>query len=491
MSNNVAGIETRPTAIAISQAEDKLRAVCLQKQGYGFEVLWTKSSEVSQTDWHRFATECGLLTKPTGQAETDGNKIVAAGFDSAGVVFYRIDVPSVKEEEIAAMVRLQAEARLPLPAEQMELAWRSGQAKNGQVAVTMAAARREQLQGFVENVREFKPTKILLDCEGIVKAWRQLFSGDDKPAVVVSIGVRSTRICLAESGKLINAVSLDMGIEDFSAAKKSARQAETAERFAQDTRSVLELFGYAEPTGVPVFVLSDGSGMIETIVSCLGSAGLNVKTALPKPPYLAAAGTETKFGVEETYEYGVPIGLALMALDSDAAELDIFERLYSPVEEGTKKDWLHSLSVTSVIAAVMLALVVIVFYAVDVATLNAIEKRLRGSEARTGGDLLVQRQKLIRTIALQRPDLLELLNQVNSSNGKGIMLDSLYFKKGQPVSISGNAQNTEQLYEFEKTLLSKNGIKEVKIRSQAKEAKGGKLKFTITFHYKNFTKKGT
>ena len=499
MSNNVSGVGTRLSAIAIAQDESQLKAVELGKQGGAFEVLWTKSSEMGRTDRRLFAAECGLSVKPTGQTKTDGDKIVVVGFDSTGVAFYRIDVPAAKEEEIAAMVRLQAEARLPLPAEQMELAWRADRGQDGQMAVTIAAARREYLQGFVEDVRGFGPAKILLDCEGIVKAWRAFFSGGERRAVVVSIGSRNTQVCLAEQGRLINAVSLDMGMKDFSAVQEDSigGQAETTERFAQDMRSVLELFGYAEPAQLPVFVLSDGNGAIESIVSCLESAGLNVAAALPE---IKKLGAQMELGAEDVYEYRVPIGLALMALEARAEELNIFEHLYNPAGEAKKKRWLYSPKAACAIAAIMLSALVIVSYAVDVVNL----KYLRASASGVNMNRLMERQKLIKTVARGRPDLLQLLNEVNTKDSGGILLDSVHFKKGRPVSISGQAPGNDQLYKFQAALMSKKGITEVEIQNatlikagggsspqRQGGARGGRLKFNMTFHYKSFTRKGT
>lgn len=499
MSNN----KTRESGvIAVVQEESRLKAVELCKQGRAFELLWTKSGEASQMNLQTFVAPMLSCESKNGglsaglRAKTDKgrDKIAVVGFDSAGVVFYRISVPAVREEEVAAMVRLQAESRLPLPAEQMEVVWRTGRVQDGQMSVTVAAARREQLQGFVENVRGFEPAKILLHGEGIVEAWRMFFSGNDEQAVVVSMGERNTQVCLAECGRLINAVSLDVGMKDFSTAGGLAEQTETAERFAQDIESVLEWFGCAEgpqppknaagnpePRVTPVFVLSGGDRVIESIVSCLVSAGLNVRTALPEIQKLRAG---TEFSAEEVYEYRVPIGLASMALEARAEELNIFERLYNPAEKELKKRWFYSPKVTGAIAVVMLALLVTVLYVVDVAG----EKRWKGSEAEKNCNLLVQRHKLIRTVALQRPDLLGLLNEINSGESNGVMLDSFYFKKGQPVSISGQAEKAEQLYKFEKNLQDRKFIKDVKM-TYNKEPKGDKLKFTLTFNYKRFTEK--
>ena len=331
MNNDKINMETRLSVIAIAQEESGFKAVGLRKKGGAFEILWTKSSERTDTNWRLFAAECGLSFEPTANADVGGDGIVVVGFNSAAVAFYRIGVPAVGEEETAAIVKLQAETMLPLPAEQMELAWRLGQMRDGQVSVTIAAARREHLQEFVENVRDFEPARILLDCEGIIKAWRAFFSAEEKDAVVVSMTTRSTQVCLAEDGRLSNAVVLDMGTEDL------AEQTETTERFVQDMRSVLDLFGYAEPAKLPVFVLSDGSAAYVGIVSSLRSAGLNARAALPDIKKLRA---QTKLQVEEAYEYRVPIGLALMALEGRTNELNIFERLYQPAKKEEKRHWL-------------------------------------------------------------------------------------------------------------------------------------------------------
>jgi hypothetical protein len=478
MNNDRINMETRLSAIAIAQEESGFKAVELRKKGGAFEVLWTKSSERTDMDWRLFAAECGLSIEPTAHADVGGDGIVVVGFNSAAVAFYRIGVPAVGEEETAAIVKLQAETKLPLPAEQMELTWRLGQMRDGQVDVTIAAARREHLQEFVENVRDFEPARILLDCEGIIKAWRAFFSTEEKDAVVVSMATRSTQVCLAEDGRLSNAVVLDMGTEDL------AEQTETTERFVQDMRSVFDLFGYAEPAKLPVFVLSDGGAAYVGIVSSLGSAGLNARVALPDIKKLTA---QTELQVQEAYEYRVPIGLALMALEGPTNELNIFERLYNPAKKGQKRHWLYSPKVACAIASVMLVLLIVISYAVDVASPGAIEKRLGASLSDTNMNLLMQRQKLIKTVALQRPDLLDLLSQVSESGDRGIKLESLYFKKGQRITINGQAPGNEQLYRFEKNLQNRNSIKDVKM-SSTRDAKTKKLKFTITFHYKNFTK---
>lgn len=478
---------TRMSVVVLAKEGNKLKAVELVKQGETFEVLWTKRSEDSSADWETFAVECGLSIGPLGRAQDVGDKMSVVGFDSAGVGFYRIGVPSAREEEISAMVRLQAEALLPLSAKQMELAWRTGRVQDGQIAVTIAAARREPLQRFVSNVEAFKPAKILLSCEGVVKVWRTFFGGNNKTSVVVNLSSRSTQICLAEEGRLSNAVALDMGMEDLITPEGLTEQTQASERFAQDMKSVLGLFGYAEPAELPIFVLSDGSSAIEAIVSSIRSAGLNTAAALPD-----AKGLKTKTGldVDDIYEYRVPLGLGLCAFDGDLNELNIFKRIYKPPRVEEKKHWLYSPKAAGVIAAAMLVLLILVSYVVDVTSPKSLEKRLLRTDSSADIGLLEERQKLMKIVAQQRPDLLELLNQVSAGGEEGIMLDSLHFKKGQTVNITGQAQSSDQLYKFQENLLSHKDIKEVRIQNASKDNKEGKIKFTITFHYKNFTRKG-
>jgi hypothetical protein len=493
MSKNVTDRGTRLSAIAIAQEGSELKAVKLERKGEAFEVLWTKSGRVKDGDWRSFVAECGLPTESTGRRKSRGDKLTVVGFGSTGVGFYRVGLPAARKDEIPAMVRLQAETLLPLPAARMEMAWRAGQVRNGEMPVTIAAARREPLVGFLENVRSFEPANILLDCEGIVKVWTALFSGNARPAVVVSLAGRSTQVCLAEDGRLSSAVVLDMGTEDFGQSRRNPlvsadedllEQTVTTERFVQDMSSVLKSFGCADLAGLPIFVLSDGNSTIDSIVYCLRSAGLNVTATLPDTRKLAG---QTELGVEDVYHYRVPIGLALMALDDDTAGLNIFERVYKPAAAEEKRSILYSPKVTIAIAGVMLAVLVIVSYALDVKS----EKHLGSLQAQAGFGEAMQRQSLIKAVARQRPDLLELLSEINSGENKGMLLDNLHFKKGQPVTIRGQAPGNDQLYEFEENLLTKKGVKNVKRLSAALDSKTKKIKFSMTFDYKTYTKKSS
>ena len=141
-----------------------------------------------------------------------------------------------------------------------------------------------------------------------------------------------------------------------------------------------------------------------------------------------------------------------------------------------------------IIFRVMLVLLVVIFYLVDVAKLNAIETHLEQAKSQTNRNSLMQRQVLIKEVAQQRPDILGLLCEINVDDCQGMFLDNFDFKKGRAVNIVGQAKDSEQLYKFQKALLDKKGVTAVKIQSGTPDKKSGKIKFTITFHYKGFTK---
>jgi Tfp pilus assembly protein PilN len=102
-----------------------------------------------------------------------------------------------------------------------------------------------------------------------------------------------------------------------------------------------------------------------------------------------------------------------------------------------------------------------------------------------------QRQTMLKTVARHRPDMLQLLADINTGPNDGIVLDSLHFKKGTTMTITGQAGSMEQLWKFEANLRGQKskGFETVNIANQAADPKTKKIKFTITFNYKGFSKK--
>jgi hypothetical protein len=87
--------------------------------------------------------------------------------------------------------------------------------------------------------------------------------------------------------------------------------------------------------------------------------------------------------------------------------------------------------------------------------------------------------------------MLALMQLVNEKGESGMKLTGLHFRKGQAVSITGEARNQDDLYKLYDALKNDKDVKKdsVKIQSATPEAKGSKVTFTINFDYKNFSNK--
>ena len=282
-------------------------------------------------------------------------------------------------------------------------------------------------------------------------------------------------------------------------------------------RSVMNLFGFTDPAQLPVFVLSDNSAVYVSVVSALRSADFNARIVLPNVRTLAAEGES---GVGWIYDYRAAIGLGLMALEDETDELNIFKNVYSRAEDQEKKHWLYSPKVACAIACVMLLALAIVCYAIDMKSPKSIKQRLEAStsQAKTDLDTLVERQRLIKTVARERPDMLALMKVINDCGERGVLLNSILFKKDQKVTISGQVQSSDQLYKFQENLDKNKDITDVKIpntgriTSRSSGSSGGRpggpspspsagrpsgpdsrgkggITFTITFDYRNFSRK--
>ena len=111
-----------------------------------------------------------------------------------------------------------------------------------------------------------------------------------------------------------------MGIDDFAEAE-AEQQTESIERFVQDTRSVVDLFGIDKTEKLTVYVLSDGSVTYSDLASSLEDAGLNAKIAQSETKKFSA---NSRLSAKDIFEYRLPIGLALMVIDSAGTELNLF-----------------------------------------------------------------------------------------------------------------------------------------------------------------------
>jgi Tfp pilus assembly protein PilN len=247
-------------------------------------------------------------------------------------------------------------------------------------------------------------------------------------------------------------------------------------------QAVLGSFGWDAASGWPVAVLSDGGPSIGRVVASLQAAGLPAEAAVPTAQELRAP---PGFGPAEIYEYRVPLGLALTALDEPAGALDLFAHVGTG-EQQKAAAGRRSVVLAGALAAGMFLALLLTWYSVDL----ALARRLKAQVADPDFEAARQHQVLLQTVARHRPDILQLLLDVNAGPGEGVVLDSIHFKKGQAVTVTGQADNEEQMWKYEENLRQQKGVGNVEMSSLPRDPKTRKIKFTATFQYRNFTKKG-
>jgi len=495
------GEKTPHVVIAAAKDDARFKAVEVRKQDGVFEVLWAKSLPADQT-WTALAAACGFPTGRDVRDKTPRRHVASVvGLDSTGVAFYRVTAPAVEPHEMASIVRMQTESLLPLPADQIEVAWRSLPGTNGNVEISIAAARREHLQKFSGSVRDFRPSHILLSCEGLAKAWQYLFSERQSRALLINLSVENTQVCAVQNGLVTQAAVLatamtdleDCGLESQLEAAppnqasegpppSALRPPKVMEQFVQDLRTVLGSFGWDESENWPILVLSDGSATVGRIVESLNAAGLPVKASVPEPRHLKLPAGLT---MEDIYHYRTPLGLSLIALEKPGGTLNLFERIAEQEEQEKRSSAWRSVILAGAVAAAVLIVLLATVYLTDVAAATRWTEVVNRPEFEAAR----QHQALLKAVARYRPDMLELLATISAGKSDGIVLDTLHFKKGQTVTITGTAGNTEQMWAYEKGLREQKDLTNVTIMNPTQDSKTKKIKFTITFGYKSFSRK--
>jgi hypothetical protein len=468
VSNNKGAIGSAIGICVGSGAQSALKAVKLRKSGGGFEVVWKKSCDNDRKNRDAFFKE--VFT--SGQTDDLQGSATALGIESGRVSFYRINIPPVEASQAEAIVMMQAEALLPLGVEQMRLAWRFDGTIGGKQVVTLAAGRREQYDEYVLSARKYHISKMVLDYEGVVKAWGALFGGTEEKCVVVDIRPASTSVLLVERGRLCHAVTLDSGFDDLGDEQQGG-----VELFVHDLRNALELFGAGGSQKSKIFVLSAEADSFKELISYLADAGLNACAAVCRPGELEGGGLTAG----EVCEYLGAIGTAMLALDADGRELNLFADLTVEPELEAATQQLSVLKRRGLIAAVMVVLFLFVFYTIDRASLGRLEN------SQLGG--LAGQYDTRKLIASERPDILGLLTKINECRIDDMLINDFAFKKHQPVVISSQVKSYEKLYEFQKKLESQKGITAVKILNPSFNEKNKKVGFKMSFEYGVFTRK--
>jgi hypothetical protein len=415
-----------------------------------------------------------------GQAESPSEGPII-GYDASGVAFYLLHMPPVERPRLRAAVNLQAEGMLPLPADQMATAWMAHAQVNGKVPVTLAAARLDPLHRFVQEVRDIEPSHIRLSNAGLARAWQMFYGGTDESAVVMYMGLRQTHLCYVQAGCLLQAACMDWGRSDL--LEDGGFSTRCAEAIAHDLRGALERFGCSSDEKVPIVVISDDSDMIRQTVGYLQQSNLNVREARANLEQACVTGLS---GSQQLYELLGPLSLALLHKEIDTTTLDLFAEVYVLPETERTGRRLPSWPAAAIIALMLLVTTWLVGLRSDQRQLVMIQKGVVQTDA---FKQMEKGRNLREAIRASRRDPLDIMALLKIEGAESIQLDSFHYKKGRPVRISGHTKKKEDVYKYVELLQEQKGIDDVIQDSTVHDEKKKRFSFSITFHYKHWTRK--
>ena len=423
-----------------------------------------------------------LLFKHTGRTENVDDVLAGLspsktntvlGIDPPGIAFYNIEIPQVPDAQLDSLVRMQAETILPLPLEQMEIAFQRGRVVADKCRITIAAGRSAQLSGEMAFAKKCNAKGIVLNCQAVVKAFDTLFDIPQQKYIILNMRKNDTQVLLSEDGKLAGAARLDIGIDDLNDTDRKC-----GEMFVYDLRNTLDMLGLDSAEETALYVFSESNALSETIAAGLNDVRISAKAAEMNPHAITS---ETPLTEEETCLYLEAIGCALLTLDEENRPLDLFSELYNIDKKKKKASAAAPLIKAAAIFAVML---LATFF-----TFNQTNKMELAKYKNDKINKLVEQQNIRKLIASQRPDILNLFTLINEEAPGGVTVDSISFKKGEKVTIKSRASSHDHIIKMEKFLSSKKNFTDVTRQNPTYDEKGKKYTFKINFHYKNWTRK--
>lgn len=438
-------------------------AVKIKQSPAGVKLLWK----------HR--GEAGAIIESLSGGELNPSKTrVVAGIDPPGVAFYNIEVPNIPEVQLDSIVRMQAETILPLPLEQMEIAYHRGRVVADKCRITIAAGRSTQLKNEIAFAKECQAASIVLNSQAMVKVFATLFDIEEQRYVILNMRSKDTQVILSENGKLAHAAKLGIGADDINDEDK-----QSSEMFIYDLRNTLEMFGLNRSDEIITCVFSGSRLLTENIVAGLNDINILAKAADLKGNAILG---NTEISDEEVCEYLDPIACALLAIDEENKPLDLFGKLLNNGNKKKKK--ISGFDSLIRAAGFFVVMLIATFFA-----FNQLNKMELAKYENDEIDKLVSAQKTRKLIAEQRPDIINLFAEINKDAPSRMMVDSISFKKGEKITLSSHASSHDQIIQIEKFLSSKKDFSDVTRQNPTFDEKSKKYAFKLNFHYKNWTRK--
>lgn len=402
-------------------------------------------------------------------ADKSARPVVSVGLGSSQVGFYNFDVPPVSAEQLALVVRSQAEGCLPLPLEKMRFTWRADAREGGRRCI-VAAVRREMLDQ-VQGVLGGGPRAVVPDVQALVRGWQACYKSRREPTILLAASGREAVTVLTQGTTIHHVLRVDMDPDPSSAGL-----------WMSDIVQAVRTQQAVMP-GAAVVLMDLGSNLTDILEAQLEREGLGVSRSGPDEEKLRRLGFDDPASAAE---HPAETALALMGLDEERADFDFLrpEATGEPGKAAAGMRWtrvaVHVLAAAALLTAGM--------YWKDRAELKSLEATLSQSAQGKQALELLERQDYRRQIAKVRPDLLELLTMLQETQPAGVFFDSLVFELGKPVEVKGQADSYEKVYELHKNLSGKSGISQPRLIEPSMDEKTRKVKFAVQFGYRHFSR---
>ena len=438
------------------------RAVKLKRSSEGFELLWKKSSDDLS---YNISFVKSLVTDEQSGDSSNKSASFVVSFDSSAAAFYKIQVPPVDDLKLPPIVQMQIEALLPAVAVKMRTAWFAHPQKKGNRLVTVAVARDDHLENALPIAKTIDASEIFLDCQSVTKAWSELFEKTEKTTLLINIRDKSIQLLLVENSQMIDAMTLDIDMSNLTDSEDFATRIEL---FVHDFRSALMHLGI-EQKDIDIRLLSPQAETHQQIIDYLNLSGISVSSSTPDMTLLSCP---LPMEPQEVCDDLDIIGAAMLDLDSQENQLNIFEDIYlwSKCQKTVRKS----------VPILPLAVVVLVMFLVFGFVAKTLDKKELGKLKNADTAKLLERENTRKTIAQQRVDILKIMDKINKCKPKDMLLDSFSYKN-KTVTIASHANSFEQIHKFEKDLESQAGFSNLKGQNPVKDEKTKKIAFKLTF----------
>ncbi len=453
--------------LVISTGAGKIWAAMVRRRNGSFERTYQATFELAEG--------VDNAVKRLLEHSDDPQAPVVIGLDSSQLRYVDISLPPVESGLLPQLIRTQAEARLPLDSDRLQLAWRVSAAAQG-YECTVAAARWDAAEAALGrlslNGRLFA---LVPDAVGFAHLMPRIFAAARRPCIVLrrrTDGIAMIR--LDEAGVVRSAVI-------------HAEPSDILERpvlVMQDLQIELESMAEKQARQILVTIWPGDDPFLHRAAEALKRDGWPVEALTPDRDAMKQA------RLDDAQDAGGHLldasGLALLGLTETEPAFDFMRsrQLSQTAQDAAlhRKKRLRTVAAIAVLAVLSLA---VGYWSLLLETQQLrreLEVQVDGVKAQT----ILQQQAYQEAVARARVDMIALLEAIQDSRD-GILLDSIEFEQGKPVKLVAVAGGYEQVYGFQKRLEDKDGVNQVRLIDPRLDERTRQVRFTLQFHYQHFT----